>query len=1382
MSLPWFESCSSTSHCLKTFDVSAEDERSTLPERDSDLEKSSAHVDMVQNGTDSPGQPKSGVRGASAKMNKRKSVHSSFDIGDHQGGQANFKKPRLGSGEKALRQKGYVLPSAVWQHVFTLLHPKDLGNLLQTSRLFNMCLDPGSSISEQQIHETVTGCCKPIKPDTIWQSSRRLFCPRMPAPLQDKTELDMWRLCCSVVCERCATGKENRKQDKITSCRQGPGVDGLATVFAFGTVCCGQCLLKDSVKEIDLLLSSITPSSLIPALPFVFVTNELHVVSPSTLSVESNEEMPQTTKIFWAPHVETAKAELQQARNLGAAAVEEWLKGLAARGKDARLDASRWEKWALAGGLFHMRQSASSASTIIAEDQRCEIPVAQDKLEGTMPPDTSSRLSMLANAPPTDFQGRQERAREEAAARKALRRIEIERRAMLIDPPLPPNVLVHIPSFQAAIQITAMLDDDAWCLLQPRLLAQRADAEREENKKKLANVQRPLFEATEPAPKEASDKDWDDIQGPVRASIAKHADETIRNNWAKGRKVNRENSPRFAADVLVSVRTRFYSDVAKDAADAIANGQQPPVDPPQGPFTQKLTLENMKWVFDMKIKAHTDSHRKEMFLCNGCDSNRYYGFEGVIQHYAAKHTKALSLGNVVVHWRAEWPQESPFRTNPRTSKKPRHNPSHGPQQQGASGPSSHHQGHDAFFANGGNPPSIQYPFSAGPVAQVGPPPQHAVPYGPSPSYHGVGVLDTGIYCPPAFVAGLSGSHPPAPSGHGLFDHGPLPEFPPNMMAPPCLATNQYSAADFYSGARSQYHAPQSNLYQPTYHAQLENLVRNARGIWNTLSSIKDMPGPLKVCVAFYHVVKRFRLAFSETPSLRMFNDGLSNHKDMRPVRNVNGLMCRACTLGSGNAPHVLAERKSFSLPQLVNHFENLHLGLQHAEPQGRINMDWTQDMLLLPELPGLGDFKATLGKTGHKFNLVHEAVPWVFDHTREPVRPWPQADGLGDDLRQPDWEEPRYKRQCNPQIRRQRIEDGERVAASRRSHAGSHGDISDMQQFGPAYNLNPEQSTLRLDRRSNLSGDGSSRGQSHNPSFYLAELHTDSNLRRGSQDYSRLNTRLDRAESLRPYGVVEQDSVIQSDGMPIVEERSVCSARRPSNEPNDFNLTAALESHLARERDEPARYQAYQSLSRSRGEVWEEPTHEIDSVLNGEHYRVVESVTFPCHPAPSGEKYRYSVSNDLPLDRFQDDPHRATYSQRTPMRPDLPGHAGVRQSTGSFYTREAPPAPYEISYEEAFEIVHVRDAEGEYVIRRPARHERETSRVSHREDYSVALRRSDYSSLQEAGPIVQPPLLQVRGSRAPPRQAPQDISHYEEYDPRNPAPVSHHGGGRYVGY
>ncbi|TDZ46095.1 hypothetical protein CTRI78_v009044 [Colletotrichum trifolii] len=192
------------------------------------------------------------------------------------------------------------------------------------------------------------------------------------------------------------------------------------------------------------------------------------------------------------------------------------------------------------------------------------------------------------------------------------------------------------------------LDDDAWALLKHRLLAERAAAEtKEDGIRATARTENLIGNS-----KVVTDAEWDDIQGPVRASMAKYADEIIRNSWKKGRRVNKENSARFAADILLHVRNRFYTDVARDTAAAVAEGRQPHIDPAEGPFTQKLTLENMKWVFDMKVKSHTERHRKELFLCNGCDSSRYYGFEGVIQHYAAKHTKSLSLGNVVS--RGQW--------------------------------------------------------------------------------------------------------------------------------------------------------------------------------------------------------------------------------------------------------------------------------------------------------------------------------------------------------------------------------------------------------------------------------------------------------------------------------------------------------------------------------------------------------------------------------------------------------------------------------------------------------------------------------------------------------------------------------------------------------
>ena len=164
-------------------------------------------------------------------------------------------------------------------------------------------------------------------------------------------------------------------------------------------------------------------------------------------------------------------------------------------------------------------------------------------------------------------------------------------------------------------------------------------------------------------PKETVDREWDKFQVPIHARIGGYADELIRDGWQGGAKVTKENSPRFAAEVLLHVRKRFYNEIAKHEAALHVAGYEPKRVPPNEPSTQRLVLENMKWVCDTKIKPLTDS--KELFLCNGCENNqRLYSFESVLQHYAAKHTSALSNGNIVVNWRAEWPEHPPFNPEP----------------------------------------------------------------------------------------------------------------------------------------------------------------------------------------------------------------------------------------------------------------------------------------------------------------------------------------------------------------------------------------------------------------------------------------------------------------------------------------------------------------------------------------------------------------------------------------------------------------------------------------------------------------------------------------------------------------------------------------------
>ncbi|KAH8788480.1 hypothetical protein F5883DRAFT_5984 [Diaporthe sp. PMI_573] len=895
-----------------------------------------------------------------------------------------------------------TLPAEIWHHIFTFCPPRILGRLLCVNRLFNVYLDSSSKIRCDQPKSPSRSAVSPLQPTAIWQVSRRRFWPSMPSPLQDKTELDMWQLSVSATCQHCRKQGTVHPKDSPEPWQSGPGKDGVAIIWAFATRSCGTCLLTKSIKEIDILLSSSFPSTLAAALPFVFVTQELNVISPATIERAQTPPSTSLTKIFWSEHVEALKEEFSSVKAMGTATVEEWLKGLEGRGHERRSDALRWENWAASGGLSQMRNvlypgyrpsvpvslstavgpktTAGSGSVVqipglnsSGSHSRTATPSISSSQRNGITPDPFRRSSTgtAASFP----SGRPERTREEVVELKAARKAEIERRARALDPPLEPSVLAHIPSFQAALQIITPLDEQAWELLKSRLLAQRAEAEQREKdnsaqvlRQQEIDDKRNLAAAANKEAREAVDADWDEVQAPVRARIAGFADEIIRDGWENGDKVDRNSCSKFAVEVLTYIRKRFYAEVAKDAAAARASGATPVVDPPQGPFTQKLTLENMKWIFDIKIKPHTERHRKEIFLCNGCEVTvRYYGFEGVIQHYAAKHTTSLSIGNVVVHWRAEWPEQPPFTSEPRTAKNNFYQvqppPAHNAYQQGLpAAPSQPFQNHP-------KPPAPAY-GAAPPYNEAYGQNSHA-PY-PAQGYGTHTYPSPDVYQPQPY--------PPAQGNPPGFSGPPTaPPGPPGLQAPPAPYIHNFGA--YQSNGQIGYQAVHPSTSSPQYRAQLEDMARRARELWNATSNMKDTLSIVRVQVVIHHLAKRFHARFGLPLPLATFMDGLSDHKDMRPVRNVNGLVCRVCHQGVGGYVASEQERRSYSLPQLTTHFQSKHVEPfvqmgQYGQPP-----EWTVDMVLLPEPAAVANLRSAVSMDSQKFHLVNEAVP----HLLEPV-------------------------------------------------------------------------------------------------------------------------------------------------------------------------------------------------------------------------------------------------------------------------------------------------------------------------------------------------------------------------------------------------------------
>lgn len=94
------------------------------------------------------------------------------------------------------------------------------------------------------------------------------------------------------------------------------------------------------------------------ALPFIFLTNDLHVI-PAAILQSGAPTGIQISKHFFNPHIEELKQEFEEVKAIGYAAAEEWIKGLEGRGRERRNDALRWERWEVSGGVARMRDLGS---------------------------------------------------------------------------------------------------------------------------------------------------------------------------------------------------------------------------------------------------------------------------------------------------------------------------------------------------------------------------------------------------------------------------------------------------------------------------------------------------------------------------------------------------------------------------------------------------------------------------------------------------------------------------------------------------------------------------------------------------------------------------------------------------------------------------------------------------------------------------------------------------------------------------------------------------------------------------------------------------------------------------------------------------------------
>ncbi|GAB7342681.1 hypothetical protein MBLNU457_g0835t2 [Dothideomycetes sp. NU457] len=420
-----------------------------------------------------------------------------------------------------------------------------------------------------------------------------------------------------------------------------------------------QVVDSESIWDIELLKSN--DNRLIKGLPFAFCTDTNdYITSPA--------EAPRgvaVSKVFSKQQIIRLHEQASQVENdYGRGAADEWIKGLADTAKAQSVDIARWVKWEKELPpepllRVSLNPSTSGLTSVVGATPALQNTTARN-IQG------HSMLHAHPGYPPAPYFFITEQMKRE-------REQEIEQRCLQeIRPPILHDLLVHMTSYNEVINSTTPFTEHMWTNLKPRIEAERDAAEqrkwKQEQDDRFRNYIQYASEQpqtaqvyTTPRANRAEEERFIQFQDQVRPTLGKIADKLIDERWCEYgmNTVNAGNCRTFAADVVVQTRVQFLETYRKQYPYADEN--------------KLLSLETMKWVVDTKVLPHVPiKMHKALFRCSECeDLNKWYGFDSMVQHFAAKHTEDFSKGNIVVDWKtASWPADPPFDPEPVYNQKP----------------------------------------------------------------------------------------------------------------------------------------------------------------------------------------------------------------------------------------------------------------------------------------------------------------------------------------------------------------------------------------------------------------------------------------------------------------------------------------------------------------------------------------------------------------------------------------------------------------------------------------------------------------------------------------------------------------------------------------
>lgn len=786
-----------------------------------------------------------------------------------------------------------------------------------------------------------------------------------------------------------------------------------------------------------------------PALPYAMVTHDFHYI-PTTVLKEAGQAPSglHVAKQYFRPHIDSIVAEWERTLTLGKGAAEEWVKGLGAMGKQTALDSARWEHWEAKGGfnrvLFAFKQlqpapllhptptpgwvqnnmlgwpihslapqqqqfgapPGANVATLLQQTAITPMNFTPTQSQAQFSPQASFPGPFPQSVPPAPpqpvavlSQSRQDRNPRDAEDAKAARRQQIEQLCLTeLDPPIPPNVLRHMPAFRAAILIGIPLNDTGWENLKPKLLEQCEQAlamERETTRQLLAVQQQVQAETKRQAnhnakdTRDAQEKEWEDKLRPQRDRLSAIADSYIQQHWRGGQSVNSGNVARFAMSVFDHVRRVWYAEQQTSDQVSIMLGRQLPSDPPDGPFLRRLTLETMKWVYDHMVRPLTRDYGKEIFFCNGagCEfTNKHFAFEGVIQHYGAKHTNDYSRGNVIVHWQtADWPEDLPF-----------YDP--------GSGPSRPHYGTGGYSRGTTISPRV----SSGPPYSV--PSLTTSPLGATPR----SVFGHGPFTPPVgsgYLPQLLSQHsthqhpglnpasqPPALLGSDPTDLSQFFQTTAHHMADPVVAkaVTDRDAAEKLSSIIEQLTAKSAqsvgtaagllppeekktsimDLDVPDFAAfqdQQKYVAETARFAWARTNAIDGMPSNVRVFAVLQYTLLQFSQRFRTKLPVDTFATALMNNSGLESLKHANGLFCKQCTTDARGSTSPLTV--VVDLWTLTEHFQKVHAPKESGGHVDNASSSWAKEMIALPAPEIIPELLNAPGMKDEKLVILADAFP-----------------------------------------------------------------------------------------------------------------------------------------------------------------------------------------------------------------------------------------------------------------------------------------------------------------------------------------------------------------------------------------------------------------------